>query len=65
VRELLDPDVAWTIIGDTPVSQTFHGHDGFENGAAQPRSETAIHQGAYQPRSPWRGVGSKCGQHRQ
>lgn len=32
VRELLDPDVAWTIIGDTPVSQTFRGHDGFENG---------------------------------
>ena len=32
VRELLDPAVAWTIIGDTPVSQVFHGHDGFENG---------------------------------
>ncbi len=32
VRALLDPKVAWTIIGDTPVSQTFHGIDGFENG---------------------------------
>lgn len=32
VRELLDPEVTWTIIGDTPVSQVFHGHEGFENG---------------------------------
>lgn len=32
VRELLDPEVTWTIIGDTPVSKTFRGHDGFENG---------------------------------
>jgi uncharacterized protein len=32
VRELLHKDVAWTIIGDTPVSKTFHGIDDFETG---------------------------------
>ena len=32
VRELLHEDVAWTIIGDTPVSKTFHGIDSFETG---------------------------------
>ena len=32
VRELLHADVAWTIIGDTPLSQTFRGHDGVEKG---------------------------------
>ena len=30
VRELLHENVAWTIIGDTPVSRTFKGIDGFE-----------------------------------
>lgn len=32
VRELLHEDVAWTIIGDTPVSKTFRGIEGFETG---------------------------------
>ena len=32
VRELLHADVAWTIIGDTPVSKTFRGIEGFETG---------------------------------
>ena len=30
VRGLLHENVAWTIIGDTPVSRTFKGIDGFE-----------------------------------
>ena len=30
VRTLLHKEVAWTIIGDTPVSKTFRGVDGFE-----------------------------------
>jgi uncharacterized protein len=32
VRELLDDNVAWTIIGDTPVSRTFNGVGDFETG---------------------------------
>lgn len=32
VRELLHADVAWTIIGDTPVSRTFRGIAEFETG---------------------------------
>jgi uncharacterized protein len=31
-RALLHKDVAWTIIGDTPVSKTFRGIDAIENG---------------------------------
>lgn len=48
MRELLDPEVEWTIIGDTPVSQTFLGHDGFVNGLIanvikQIKSEAGVH----------------------
>ena len=32
VRELLHEQVAWTIIGDTPVSRTYRGIEDFENG---------------------------------
>ena len=32
VRALLHDDLAWTIIGDTPVSRTFRGIEDFENG---------------------------------
>lgn len=32
VRALLHPEVAWTIIGDTPVSKTFRGINEFETG---------------------------------
>ncbi len=32
VRELLHPEVVWTIIGDTPVSRAFRGVDDFEQG---------------------------------
>ena len=32
VRELLHSEVVWTLIGDTPLSQTFRGHDGIIKG---------------------------------
>ena len=32
MRELLHEDLTWTLIGDTPLSRTFHGIEGFETG---------------------------------
>ena len=32
LRELMHTDIAWTLIGNTPLSQTYRGHAGVEKG---------------------------------